>query len=181
MIKSVLNDDPQLYPITKELYNEVRNAYRQQDFSEYSLAQIGWVGYMASFNGKFYEGGYSGNNIETKDGIRNYIDESIRGFLNDIECLRGVVFKCCSYDKLIIPKNSIIYCDPPYRDTTEYAISGFDYEHFYSWCKKMFNKGNKVFISEYYMPSEFKEVWHKEIKTQLSVKKKNRIERLFTI
>lgn len=131
MLKSVLRGEPQFYPIPKELYNELRQAYRNHDFSRYSLSDIGWVGYMASFNGRFYEGGYSGNNIKSKDGVRNYIDEAIRTFFKDIENLKGVVFKCCSYDELVIPKNSVVYCDPPYRDTTKYAISEFDYEKFY--------------------------------------------------
>lgn len=182
MIKSVLSEEPQLYPIPKELYNEVRQAYRNNDFSHYSLSDIGWVGYMASFNGRFYEGGYSGNNIQSGIGkTRNYIDEAIRNFLNDIDRLKGVVFRCCSYDKLIIPRNLIVYCDPPYRDTTQYAVSEFDYEHFYSWCKKLAEQGNKVFISEYWMPSEFQEVWSKEVKSHINIEKKNRIEKLFTI
>lgn len=181
MLKSVLSGEPQLYPIPKELYNELRQAYYNNDFSQYSLSDIGWVGYMASFNGRFYEGGYSGKAI-TKEGIeRDYIDEAIRTFLKDVERLRGVVFKCCSYDELIIPRNSIVYCDPPYRDTTKYAVSEFDYERFYSWCKELSEQGNKVFISEYWMPSEFKEIWSKEVKAHLNIEKKNRIEKLFTI
>lgn len=182
MVKSVIANQPQFYPISREFYNQVRQAYRDKDYTQYSVADIGWVGFMASFNGRFYEGGYSGNNIPSKDGsVRNYIDENIRLFLKDVDLLKGVVFKCCSYDELIIPKNSIVYCDPPYRDTTKYSNSTFDYDKFYQWCRTISKQGNKVFISEYYMPSDFTEIWSKEVKAHVGFQKNNRTEKLFTI
>lgn len=185
MLKSLVADKPQIYPISKETYVRARAAYRNNDLTEFSLSDLGWIGFMASFNGKFYDGGYSGNNVESKAGIgpaRNYIDEAIRNVLNDIDRLKGVIFKCCSYDELIIPKGSIIYCDPPYRGTTEYTTGGFDYDRFYDWCKRMSNRGNKVYISEYWMPSEFTEIWHKEVKAHVNFEKKKTVqEKLFTI
>ena len=39
-------------------------------------------------------------------------------------------------------KNAVIYCDPPYRNTTKYS-NGIDYEEFYQWCKNM-AKNNRV-------------------------------------
>lgn len=38
-------------------------------------------------------------------------------------------------DVEILP-GSIIYCDPPYRETREYCKQTFDYESFYDWCEK---------------------------------------------
>lgn len=55
-----------------------------------------------------------------------------------------------SYDNIEIKKNSIVYCDIPYKDTDSYLLD-FDYEKFYSWCKK---QKELVIISEYSMPED---------------------------
>ena len=56
-------------------------------------------------------------------------------------------------------KNSIIYLDPPYKDTFKaYRYNNLDYENFYKWCKNM-SKENIVLISGYNMPDEFEVVY----------------------
>lgn len=137
---------------------------------------------MASYNGRFFDGGYSGNGAKCKEGgERNYIDESISDLLKQIDYLRGVEFHCCSYDELIMPKNSIIYCDPPYRNTKRYDTGDFDYDKFYDWCIMQSKSGNKVFISEYCMPEVFREVWSMEVRCNINIEKNKRVEKLFTI
>lgn len=78
----------------------------------------------------------------------------------------------------------LFYLDPPYRNTKVYdGKDGFPYDLFYDWCKKL-GKNNYVFISEYYMPSDFKCIWSKERKVmQKSDREKGEIavEKLFTI
>lgn len=57
-----------------------------------------------------------------------------------------------SYDEIEIKPNSVIYLDPPYKDTNKYEISkDFDYEKFYSWCER---QTELCFISEYSMPKD---------------------------
>lgn len=51
-----------------------------------------------------------------------------------------------------IPTDSVVYCDPPYKDTKAYYNSKFDSEEFYNWCR---TREFPVFISEYAMPSDF--------------------------
>lgn len=182
MLKSLINNNSQFYPISKDLYDKVRHDYRNNDLSHYNEAEIGWVGFMASYNGRFFDGGYSGNGVKEKNGnVRNYIDENIKNILKQIEYLRDVDFRCCSYDNLDIPKGSIVYCDPPYRNTTKYDNLNFDYEYFYYWAEQLAKAGNKVFISEYWMPPFFEEIWSMEIKCNINVDKNKRIEKLFTI
>lgn len=182
MWKSVIADENQLYPISKQLYDRVRESYRRGDETLFSKAEIGWVGYMASYNGRFFDGGYSGNNIPSKDGgVRHYIDEAILDILNQKDLLRGVEFYCCNYYELEIPENSIIYCDPPYRETKSYDKIRFDYDRFYLWAKEQSELGNKVFISEYNMPDCFKEIWSMEVKCNINIEKNKRVEKLFTI
>lgn len=181
MWKSLLNDEPQIYPISKEIYTELRKAYRNEDLSRYSKADMGWVGFMASFRGKFFDG-YNGGERKTGGGkIRNYCDEAIANILAQVDRLRGVEFRCCNYYDLDIPRGSIVYLDPPYRDTEEYQTEDFDYEYFYWWAEELSKAGNKVFISEYWMPPFFREVWSMEIACNMSDNKSSRIEKLFTI
>ena len=148
----------------------------------YSFSEIGWVGFMASYNGRFFDGGFSGNNVRVKNGdLRHYIDESMSDILQQVETLKDVDFRCCSYDDLQIPEKSIIYCDPPYKDTKRYNTIDFDYDKFYNWCFEQYKLGNKVFIREYNMPEFFKEVWSMEVHCNINIEKNKRIEKLFTI
>lgn len=180
MYKSVLNGEKQIYPIPRETYNEVRAAYRAKDYSRYSMADIGFVGFMASFNGRFFDGGYSGI-VQCKDGAtRNYVDETILTLCRDIDQLKGVEFRCCSYDELDIPEKSIIYCDPPYKGRKEYSIK-FNHEQFYEWCFRMKEDGHEIFISEYWMPSEFTELWSKGGVSHIGLKAVYNTEKLFTL
>lgn len=39
MLKSVINEQPQIYPISKEIYDEVRKDYRNENFSRYTIAE----------------------------------------------------------------------------------------------------------------------------------------------
>lgn len=57
------------------------------------------------------------------------------------------------YRDVEIPTDSIIYCDPPYKNTREYRHNKdvFDMEAFYKFCER---QTQPIFISEYDMPEE---------------------------
>ena len=76
--------------------------------------------------------------------------------------LQGVWFEHSSYDALDIPLNSIVYCDSPYKGTTQYKDK-FDHEPYWEWCREQVKKGHKVFISEYNAPEDFVCVWSQEL------------------
>lgn len=83
-----------------------------------------------------------------------------------------------SYDDVKIKNNSVIYCDIPYRSTTEYISGAFDYDRFYKWRQTQDN----IYISEYNMPAaEFKEVYNIEKTVLMSAKDndKKAVEKLF--
>lgn len=168
------------YPmrIERNFYNDVRESYNKGD-RRYSEAVIGWVGFMGSFNGRFFDGGYSGHDVKGRD----YIGENIRNTLSQVTSLRGVVFDAKSYEELRMPQQSIIYCDPPYKGTKQYATSkNFDYEKFYQWCRDKKHEGHTIFVSEYEMPEDFKCVWQMDVKTtQNPHKTKLATEKLFTL
>ena len=73
----------------------------------------------------------------------------------------GVLLSNLSYDEVPIESDSVIYCDPPYKDTNTY-IDEFNHEKFYQWLRDCREKNQQVFISEYQMPSDFFEVYSKE-------------------
>ena len=178
------------YPteIDKSLYNTARDVFNGKERCFEHVMNLGkdilgWIGFMASYNGRFFDGGYSGHNVEVKGAKnRDYITENINNILNQKRDLVGVVFSNKSLFDLTPTKKALIYFDIPYKNTKQYSISkDFDYEKFYEKCKELKQKGHIIFISEYGMPSYFKCVWSKEIKTHMNQKAEDRVEKLFTL
>jgi DNA adenine methylase len=91
----------------------------------------------------------------------DYVKESYNSAVKQSPYLQGIELYTCSYDELFIPKNSIIYCDPPYANTTKYKDS-IDHDKFWNWCRQKAKQGHKVFISEYNAPDDFKCIWEKK-------------------
>lgn len=174
--------------IKKDVYDHYRNLYNQYnkgliELSFDEIAMIGWVGWMGSFNGRFFSGGYSGHNVVISSGkTRDYIKEQIQNTLKSIENLEGVIFKSDSYEHVSIPEGSIVYCDIPYKSTKQYETSkGFDYDKFYNWCRENKNK-YQIYISEYNMPDDFICIWSKEVTNSMNTTKTYKpVEKLFTI
>tara|TARA_R110002096_G_scaffold217142_1_gene405139 strand:- start:1202 stop:1930 length:729 start_codon:yes stop_codon:yes gene_type:complete len=167
---------------TKEEYIDIKN-----NKENYPKHLVGYVGFICSYSGKWF-GGYANNYPESrrlKNGtLPNYQKESLNSLNKQIPKLISVQFTHSSYHNLEIPKNSIIYCDPPYEGTTKYK-DGFIHTEFWEWCRNKVKEGHKVFISEYKAPKDFKCIWSKEASSQLSANGKiggNKIstEKLFT-
>jgi DNA adenine methylase len=163
--------------IPKDYYDKVRTSYHADD-GKYDDALIGWVGFMASRNGRFYDGGYSGHNV----GGRDYINENIRNINAQIPYLRSIEWQSGDYSSMTIPDNSLIYCDPPYKGTTAYSTSrGFDYPLFYDWCRSKSKEGHTVFVSEYSMPLDFKPIWSKSVTVSVGNTTYHPTETLYSI
>ena len=162
------------FPISRELYNDARDKFQAGMLN----FEIAWVGFVASFNGRFFDGGYASNSAK-----RNYHLEYIRNIEKQIPNMKGVQLYCCDYRKLEIPSNSIIYCDPPYRGTKEYTYStSFSYEEFYEWLRQKKKEGHTVFISEFEMPEDFICVWEKLSRVNIKPTEKFLCkEKLFTL
>lgn len=164
--------------ITKELYVKARTEYNNGTNIEFDDFLIGWIGWMASFNGRFFDGGYSG-----KSSGRDYIDEQIRNTTKQIPLLKDILFKSCDYMDLEIPEKSIIYCDIPYKGTKQYSTSkDFNHDIFWNWCRQKSKDGHDVYVSEYNAPDDFKCIWQKELTNSMNQSKTYKpIEKLFTI
>lgn len=164
-------------PFTPPHIGETEYKDIQQNKSSYPDWLVGYVGFNLSFAAKFF-GGYG----RDKAGKRNYENEAQQNLRAQQNLLAGIDFYCLDYRLLVIPENSIIYCDPPYRGATQYKDK-FDHLAFYAWCREMKSKGHTVFVSEYTMPNDFEYVWEKEVSSNLDVsnKGKRETEKLFEL
>ena len=156
--KKITKED---YAQYRELFNTLNKSETRGNGDTSIEAFIGWIGLMASVNGKFYQGSY----CNTKPEKRDYVKEHINNVLAQKDKLKGVVFKCGSYDKIDIPENSVIYCDIPYQGTEQYykSAKGFDSMLFWQWSRDKTAQGNDVLISEYQAPNDFIPIWQMEL------------------
>lgn len=174
MFRGLVHGEKYPEQISRELYNDVRTCFRSGS-DKYDLGFMGWVGFMASYRGKFF-GGYAGTTMR-KGKLYDYIAEAVGGVMRQIPKLRGVEFRTGNYKNLLIPDESIIYCDPPYIGTTGYS-DGINHDEFWQWCRERVYDGHKVYISEYQAPDDFITIWEKPIQNCISLNKKA-TERLF--
>jgi DNA adenine methylase len=156
--------------ISEELYRSIKN-----NPAGYPKELVGFVGFVCSFGGKWWAGyarNARGDNY-AKSGSNSLCKQALK--------LDGVNFTCGSYLDLVIPPNSLIYCDPPYDGTTTYSTKAFDHEEFWQWCRVKTGQGHTVFISEYNAPDDFECVLKVELYAQLDRynNKATKIERLF--
>lgn len=163
--------------ITEEEYNSVR-----QNKEKYPLYYVGYVGFHSTFGAKYF-GGYARG--FKSDGVTPR-DESNEAYRNTMKQLPNVLdVQCVSWDYTKVKiKNAVIYCDPPYQNTTKYSTRDFNYREFWQWCRDM-SKDNIVLISEYNAPNDFECIWQKETLANFDsnrgndIDKKKRIEKLF--
>ena len=70
-----------------------------------------------------------------------------------------------SYNEIDLPdpNETVIICDPPYRNTQGYQVE-FDNDKFEQWCIDKAKEGYEVFVCEYNIDNPaFEEVWSKEV------------------
>ena len=108
--------------------------------------------------------------------------EKCKSLFNNIKNVSNVTinYTNLSYEQIPIEENSVIYCDPPYINTSGY-LDDFNHEKFYEWLRKCREKNQQVFISEYQMPNDFYEIF--SIKTWVSFNQKQntcKLEKLFS-
>lgn len=142
-------------------------------------ALTAFVAIGCSYGGKFWGGYARGKN--SKGVERNYCAESARFVNRQAPHLKGVAFIHSCYKNLTLPPQSIIYCDPPYANTTKYSTGGFCHESFWKWCDEKVNEGHSVFVSEYIAPDHWDCVWSKEVNNTLvrDTGSKKGVEKLF--
>ena len=170
-----------------EMYKGVQNGYELPDSlteEEYKYIRehkdedrvlTGFVGFGCSFAGKWF-GGYARNKQN-----HNYCKASKNSLMKKMSTMADVEFDWRDYKSLFL-KGCLIYCDPPYANTTKYTgVPDFDSEEFWN-IMRAWSKDNDVYISEYEAPDDFVSVLEIPTKTNIRDKSDNvccRVEKLF--
>jgi DNA adenine methylase len=155
--------------ISEYEYNEFKNNGNKYD------GMTGFIGFGCSFSGKYF-GGYA------RSENRNYCLNAKNSLIKQLPKIKDVQFLYGEYD-LHFPVDKLIYCDPPYENTTQYGYSKkFDHAKFWNKMRE-WSKYNTVIISEYNAPDDFKCALEIETKTGMRCSgiKEKRIEKLFMI
>ena len=139
----------------------------------------GYIGHQYSFGGQFFMG-YATKYGKTPDSSR--ASNNVVAIAKE---LKQVQFKHGPYTQFSNLKNFIIYCDPPYENSSQRytQVDGFSSTDFWDWCRKM-SKDNIIFVSSYSAPQDFIEVMsssHKLTGIIHSGADKKRTEKLFLL
>ena len=120
--------------ISKETYDKARDCYHGKN-NFFTEAGVGLVGFMASFNGRFFDGGYSGHNVVGKNGkARDYIREQIENTMCDNE----------NFIRIQIRHNTLAY--KVLRDMLSKYVIGKDDE--YEWNSTSYRVPKSEFEKE---------------------------------
>lgn len=164
---NVLNGEEEkmidLADINKDKYKEIINGE--------SSARRTVIGSCYSYMSKLF-GSY--NNEESVRHKRRNAQRNYDNQIERCECLKGMILDECDYTKYSDFKNSVLYLDPPYKNTNQGfyksfdnkkrgkgKLPKFDSEKFWSWCEKM-AENNTVFVSERTAPEKdnIVELWY---------------------
>ena len=161
--------------ISKEQYIDIRD-----NKDKYPKHLVGFVGICCSFGTKWF-GGYSRG--KQGDRQRNYAQEGHDALLRQKPSLKEIIWSSVDYREMYIPNNSLIYCDPPYNNSTGYKDKNFNHDEFYKWCLEKKKEGHLVYISEFEAPFEILFEKARNCGGTMSKKNKNlsKVERLYKV
>lgn len=135
------------------------------------------AGFGLSFGGKYF-GGYAQR--AAGDSGRNFFQEFKRSIASIAPRIQrpDVKFMHRNYSSFR-PKNMVIYCDPPYRNTHGYSVGSFDHEKFWQTMRE-WSKDNCVLVSEESAPRDFKVVWRQRKRRTLDHSARfHRVEKVY--
>ena len=75
--------------------------------------------------------------------------------LENLKSLQSIETIKMDYRQVVIPYDSVVYADPPYKGRKSYSVK-FDSDLFFDWCR---NQNFPIYISEYDAPKDFKAVF----------------------
>ena len=142
--------------VTPAEYAELRHAEPS--------ALRGFVGFGGSFGGKWF-GGYAKGGFQSNGEPRNHQAESKRNLMKGAASMGGAKVSSAGYQTLPnVPAAPLIYCDPPYSDTTSYSTDSFDSAAFWAKAQAWAEQGADVFVSEYTAPEGWECVYTRDLK-----------------
>lgn len=139
-----------------------------------------FIAFGCSFGGKEWAGyarGYKPN-----DEVREHSGESYRSVISSINHVRNSFFFHCDYRYWSDIENALIYCDPPYANTTKYQVGGFDRDAFWNQVREWSDNGNTVFVSEFSAPDWADCVWQKDRHVTVNINAYHKkVDKLFLV
>lgn len=120
-----------------------------------------FVGFGCSYSGKWFGG------LARENTGRNLASETKSNLL--AKCLPILLgcssLSCIDYEDLLPDKSCVVYCDPPYLNTTNgYLDKSFSHEEFWNVMREWVENGSLVVISEFSAPKDFIKIFEKERK-----------------
>ena len=152
--------------ISEEEYHYIKS------HKDENMPLTGFVGFGVSFSGKWF-GGYCKNSKN-----RNYCLNAKNSNNKILGKIQNVIFYNEDYENVDIPKGSLVYCDIPYKNTTQYSVKEvgkFNHDKFYEWVRNNSDK-YEIYVSEYKenIPDDFEIVWQRESKKDIRNKDNHR-------
>jgi DNA adenine methylase len=141
---------------TKERHAELKQAMDSNN------PETAFYGFARSFGGDWF-GGFTDESTPSHVPSTSSVAKQLKNLATKIA---DVTFTCCDY-RAHDPHGMLIYCDPPYANTTSYkAADAFDHDVFWQTMRE-WSKDNTVCISEYVAPPDFVPVWQQRKTTGL--------------
>jgi len=143
------------YKPTKEQWRKHHKDY--QNGKEIKDWFNGYIGFICSFNGMFYNS-YGDSDLRERNMILSRYNNLIQQ--GDNKWYKDVTFKTADFKDLDI-HNSLIYLDPPYINTTKYNKEDFNHILLWEKVKEWSKNGNIILLSEYVRPNkDWKVIWN---------------------
>jgi DNA adenine methylase len=165
--------------VPKQLYDDVRS---NRNTCKYENWFVGAVGFLASYNGRYFDGGYAKTIVSKTGATRNYYDEAKRNLEQQSPKLQDINFINCDYKSFSDVQGCLIYCDIPYKDTKQFSVSkNFNHDEFWDWVRDM-SENNIVIVSELNAPDDFECIWEQPVtRTQDNRKRETSVEKTVCI
>lgn len=159
--------------ITEDDYKLAKNG-------ELPNALTAFIGFGSSWGGKWFAG------FARNGKGRNYTKQASQSIVRKFARMdkRIKFFHADFFSYTLTLSNCLIYCDPPYENTTGYSsLPSFDTKLFWKRVRQLEAGGHTVIVSESQAPDDFSCVLEMLTKTNLDtdISKTSRVEKLFRL
>lgn len=162
------DNDVKFFEVSREQYNYYKDKFKNGETDW----MVGYVGFLTTYLSKFY-GSYDYRISKMEESFNALYKQSKK------EGFQQTKFICASFEKLKI-SNSLIYLDPPYRNTTRYTYTDkLNYDLLWKKCKEWSDDNNIILLSELEAPDFFDCVLEVPIKYSMGGNVKDKVEKLF--
>ena len=150
--------------VDEVMYKRMRKDKNNEEFPAWLR---GFAGFGCAFGGDWFKGFAKDN---APNGGQDYFKCAVNSTNKKLSGLTCVEFTNKSYQDVVLPENSMIYCDIPYSNSVGYSVGKFNHEEFYKWAVQKQLEGHTVLVSEYKdnVPEGWEIVW--ELSSRKSIR-----------